>query len=50
MLSQEETLLVRDLGNVTEETEFTFEYKLKSVKELLLLKDLDITLIKKFPF
>jgi hypothetical protein len=30
-LSEDKTVLVRDLGNVTEETEFTFEYRLKSL-------------------
>jgi hypothetical protein len=29
------TTMMRELGNVTEETEITFEYRLKSIKELI---------------
>lgn len=39
-----------DLGNVNEETEITFEYKLKSLKELLKMEDIDLSVIKSFPF
>ncbi len=35
--------MVRDLGNVTEETEITFEYRLKNLKELVKMEDLDLT-------
>ena len=42
--------MVRDLGNVTEETEITFEYRLKNLKELVKMEDLDLTQIKAFPF
>jgi len=34
-LSEDKSLLVRDLGNVTEETEITFEYRMKDIKTLL---------------
>lgn len=49
-LSEDKTLMVKDLGNVTEETEITFEYRLKSVKELVKMVDLDLTKITHFPF
>ena len=44
------TLLVREIGNVTEETEITFEYTLKKVRELARMEDLDLTKIDAFPF
>lgn len=50
LLSEDNSLLVRDLGNVTEETEITFEYGLKKVAELLEMEDIDLTEIKSFPF
>lgn len=34
-LSEDKTILGRDLGNVNEETETTFEYRLKGMQELL---------------
>lgn len=49
-LSEDKTILARDLGNVNEETEVTFEYKMKSVKKLLQMLDLDMTKVNKFPF
>jgi hypothetical protein len=42
--------MVRDLGNVTEETEITFEYRLKSIKDLVKMEDLDLTKMQFFPF
>lgn len=42
-LSEDKSLLVRELGNVTEETEFTFEYRLKSIKDLVKMDDIDLT-------
>lgn len=42
--------MVRDQGNVTEETEITFEYRLKNLKELVKMDDLDLSQIKSFPF
>ena len=49
-LSEDKTLMVRDQGNVTEETEITFEYRLKKMKDLVKMDDLDLTQIKSFPF
>eukprot|EP00347_Sterkiella_histriomuscorum_P018210 403346370 len=49
-LSGDKTILGRDLGNVNEQTEVTFEYKLKKLKDLLEMKDIDLELIKNFPF
>lgn len=42
--------MARELGNVTEETEITFEYRLKTIKELVKMEDIDLTKIKSFPF
>lgn len=42
--------MVRDLGNVTAETEITFEYTLKDISELVAMEDIDLTQIKSFPF
>ncbi|CDW86904.1 type a von willebrand factor domain-containing protein [Stylonychia lemnae] len=49
-LSEDKTLLARDMGNVTDETEFTFEYRLKSIKDLIKMDDVDLTKIQSFPF
>lgn len=49
-LSEDKSLLVKELGNVTQETEITFEYRLKTMKELLKMTDLDIAKIDSFPF
>jgi hypothetical protein len=38
------------MGNVTEETTFTFEYTMKTLKELIAMEDIDLTQIKEFPF
>ncbi len=50
LLSADKTILSKDLGNVTENTEITFEYRLKPVKELVKMKDLDLTKLQHFPF
>ena len=42
--------MTKDLGNVTEDTDVTFEYKLKSIKELIKMDDLDLTKVSSFPF
>jgi hypothetical protein len=42
--------LARELGNVNEETEVTFEYRMKKVKELLKMADLDMTKVSSLPF
>ena len=42
-LSEDKTLMVRDLGSVTQETEITFEYRLKALKELVKMDDIDLS-------
>ncbi len=49
-LSEDKSLMVKELGNVTEETEITFEYRLKPMKELLKMEDIDLSKITSFPF
>lgn len=49
-LNQDNTILVKQLGSVNEATTVTFEYRLKNVKELVKMKDLDLTKIAAFPF
>jgi hypothetical protein len=49
-VSENKTILSRELGNVNEETEVTFEYQLKHYKELLKMEDIDLTQISHFPF
>jgi hypothetical protein len=49
-LSEDMSLLVKDLGSVTEETEITIEYTLKKISQLVEMEDLDLTTIKSFPF
>lgn len=49
-LQDNKTILLRDLGNVNEETEVTFEYRLKPVKELLKMADVDLEKLSHFPF
>jgi len=50
MLSADKSLLAKDMGNVTEETEVTFEYRMKPIKELIKMEDIDMTQITSFPF
>jgi len=42
-LSSNKTVLKREFGNVNEDTDVTFEYRIKSVKELIKMDDLDFT-------
>lgn len=49
-LSEDKSLMVRDLGNVTEDTEIMFEYRLKPIKELVKMEDFDLEKIKEIPF
>ncbi len=49
-MSQDKTVLTKDIGNVTKDTEVTFEYRMKRVKELLLMDDLDLETLKNLPF
>ena len=41
-LSEDKSLLVREVGNVTETTELTFEYTLKPINELAQMDDIDL--------
>lgn len=38
------------MGNVTEDSVFTFEYTMKTILELVEMADIDMTQIKEFPF
>jgi len=49
-VSDDKTTLTRIFGTVTAESVFTFEYGLKPISELLKMEDLDMTLVKNFPF
>jgi hypothetical protein len=49
-LSADRTVLNKDFGNVFDDTDLTFEYQLKSVRDLLKMIDLDITKMTHFPF
>ena len=49
-LDESKTLLVRELGNVTEETEITFEYRLKPPEQLAAMEDLDFAKLATIPF
>ena len=49
-LSDKNTMLVKEMGNVTEDVLFTFEYTIKSIAELLEIEDIDMTQIKELPF
>lgn len=50
LLNADKTVLTKDIGNVTKDTEVTFEYRMKRVKELLLMDDLDLESLKMLPF
>lgn len=47
-LSQGKSLLTKKIGNVTDDTEITFEYRLKSLSTLLRMKDINLTKMKHF--
>jgi hypothetical protein len=42
-LNEDKTILVKELGSVNEHTEVTFEYRLKKIKELVKMTDIDLT-------
>jgi hypothetical protein len=44
------SILERKLGNVTEETDITFEYTLKKVSKLVEMEDVDLENLKTLPF
>lgn len=43
-------MLVREFGNVTDESVFTFEYTIKTIAELVEMEDLDLCTLKYIPF
>ena len=49
-VSADRTVLSKDFGNVTADTDLTFEYQLKRVRELVKLGDVDLTQLKHLPF
>lgn len=49
-LTENSTVLIKDFGNVTEDSEITFEYRIKSVRQLVKMSDIDLTKIDAFPF
>lgn len=49
-MSEDCTLLVKDLGNVTQDSIFTFEYTIKPIAQLIEMDDLDLTKVTHFPF
>lgn len=42
-LSDDMSLMTREIGNVTADSEITFEYTLKKISELVKMEDLDLT-------
>lgn len=42
--------MVREVGNVTEDTELTFEYTLKKISDIARMEDIDLSKMKEFPF
>ena len=49
-LSEDLSLMTREIGSVTIDTEITFEYTMKKISELAKMQDLDLNQIKHFPF
>jgi hypothetical protein len=49
-LEMNETVLVKDFGNVNEETDLCFEYQIKPLRELLKLTEIDFSQITQLPF
>lgn len=49
-LSEDLSLMTREIGNVTADTEITFEYTMKKISELVKMEDFDLTKIKELPF
>jgi len=49
LLSSDKTVLTKDIGNVTRDTEVSFEYKMKTLKEILAMEDVDLEKLKKLP-
>ena len=49
-LNEDRTLLTRDVGNVTEDSEITFEYRVKNKEDLAKLEGFDINKLEIIPF
>ena len=49
-LNAERNIFTKDMGNVTAESEVTFEYKVKEIEELEKAKDYDINKLDQLPF
>jgi hypothetical protein len=49
-LQCDRSVMVKDLGNVTRDNDITFEYRMKRVKELLEIEELDLEKLKSLPF
>jgi len=49
-LSQDKSLMVRDIGNVTESCEISFEYTLKKISDIARMEDIDLSKLKELPF
>ena len=49
-LSKEKTILTRDVGNVTEDSEITFEYRVKDQEQLDKLEGFEFDKIERIPF
>jgi len=49
-LSEDNSLLIRHIGNATESQEITFEYELKPLEEREKMKDIDFTKLTELPF
>lgn len=44
------SLMTRDIGNVTADTEITFEYTMKRISDLVKMDDVDLSTLKELPF
>lgn len=49
-LSEDMSLMTREIGNVTADTEITFEYTMKKISELVKMEDFDLTKVTHLPF
>lgn len=49
-LNEDKTLMARQLGNVTEDNKFCFEYHLRPLDELVEMDDIDLIKLKSVPF
>ena len=49
-VTENNTLLTRAIGNVTEESEITFEYWMKDAAILAQMEDIDLLTLKEIPF